>query len=131
MTQSASPPPIPAEERRPALPWIAIVFAVLGASAIAGGISVLVHGARCHMTSCEQPTGIAVGMLVWGVVAFLTCIRGRVGFIALIVVLVAPLALSWTNLWFFLLGLVVILGVVRSSKEQLAPYYRWHKEPAP
>ena len=116
-------------DRRPLLPWITILFLVLGVAAIASGVSILTYGARCHSPSCEQPTALAVAMLAWGVLALLTCIRGRVGLAALIEMIVAPLLISWVHFWSLLLWLVVMLGVVHSSKDQLALYYRWHKEP--
>ena len=57
--------------------------------------------------------------------------RGRVGFYALIAAILLPLAIGWRFFLPVLAWLLVILGVVRGSKEQLAPYYRWHKEQAP
>ena len=122
-----APPPLPAEGR-PKVPLITIVVLVMGLIAISSGVNVIRHDWTCSDPGCNQPLGLAVGMLVWGVIALLTAIRGRLGFIALIVVLVSPLAIGWFDPWFFLLGLVIFLNLAKGSKEHLAPYYRWKRE---
>ena len=123
----APPPPIPSGKASPRVPYLTIATLVLGVVALTSGFSVLYHDWTCHTTSCDQPNAITIGMMVWGAVALLTGVRGRVGAVALIIVVVSPLAVGWTNPWLFLIGLLILLSAARGSKDQLAPYYRWQR----
>ena len=111
-------------------PWLTLAVQVMGAIAVFDGVRIIVDAGRCNGRGC---TSAAVGFLavIWGVIAIAAGIRGRVGFIALVLSIVLPLVISWA--WFFLgiMFLVVVSVTAAMSRGQLAPYYRWHKEATP
>jgi hypothetical protein len=118
------------KKTRARTPWLTIGMQVMGGIAVWDGVRLAIDAARCDGRSCLSiGTGVLVG--IWGLIALLTGVRGRVGFIALIVAIVTPLAIPWVLLRFGILFLVIVFLTTALSKGQLAPYYRWHKEVTP
>jgi hypothetical protein len=111
-------------------PWLTLAVQVMGAIGVFDGVRIIIGAARCDGHGC---TSVAVGILavIWGVIAIAAGIRGRIGFVALVLAIVLPLVISWA--WFFLgiMFLLVVSVTAAMSKGQLAPYYRWHKEATP
>jgi hypothetical protein len=119
-----------AKPARARTPWLTLGMQVMGGIAVWDGVRLTINAARCDGRAClSVGTGILVG--IWGLIALLTGVRGRVGFIALVIAIVTPLAVPWVLLRFGVLFLVVVFLTTALSKGQLAPYYRWHKEATP
>ena len=107
------------------IPIASIVCAGAGVVAVVGGVRlILSNGTGCASPCAGRHTAFAVLLIMWGVVAMASLLRGRVGLVAMIAAIVLPLAVAWRYFATVLIWLIVILGAVRVSKNDLAPYYR-------
>jgi hypothetical protein len=65
------------------------------------------------------------------VIALASGLRGRFGFIALMIAIIAPLTVSWLKFSLGMLFILILFAATSASKTQLAPYYRWQREATP
>lgn len=136
MSEAVTPPPIPpsipAGTPRTRPPLLTLAVLTMGAFALTSGVSIIWSDITCARgpAPCDQPLDIAIGMIVWGLVSCLTLVRGPVGLVALIALLVSPLAIGFWDPWWFLFSLVALLGLIRSSKEEVGAYYQRRTEEA-
>jgi hypothetical protein len=108
---------------KPPAPLVTRVMQVLGVAAIGLGGWALVDLPDCQELDClGQLLAWYVG--VWGLLALLSGIRGPLGLVFLIGAILTALAVSWVEPFYGLIGLVVIMVLVRASKDRLAGYYR-------
>lgn len=114
--------------RRPRIPWLTLTVQIMGAIGIAVGIRNIVDPGTCKGVCASLVFGIMA--TIWGVIALASGVRGRPGFIALMIAIVAPLTISWLKFSLGIVFLLVVFAATSASKTQLAPYYRWHREVA-
>ena len=109
--------------KKPPAPAITRGLQVLGLVAVIGGGLIMGDAAGCSELDClAWPIGIVVA--VWGLVALLSGIRGTVGLLFLIAAIVLPLTVLWVKFLWLLGFLLLMMLLVRVSKDRLAGYYR-------
>jgi hypothetical protein len=114
---------------RPRVPWLTLVVQLMGVVGIVVGIRNIVDPGRCEGVCASQVFGVLA--TIWGVIALASGLRGRPGFVALMVAIVAPLTVSWLKFSLGMAFILVLFVATSASKTQLAPYYRWQKEATP
>ncbi|MGH2725633.1 MAG: hypothetical protein ACRDKS_01525, partial [Actinomycetota bacterium] len=112
----------------PPAPLVTRVMQILGLTAVAVGVWALVDGRDCEGLECLG-NFLAVYLGVWGLFALLAGIRGPFGLVFLIGAILLALGVSWVEPFFGMIGLVVVLVLVRASKDRLAGYYRRAPKP--
>jgi len=113
---------------RPKTPLLTVGVVAVGIASIIAGLSIFFTRTRPCVDFCKPDSNVAgVALFVWGVVGCLAGLRGRVGLVALITTIVAPLAISWRYFFPILGWLILVFGATSASKETLAPYYRSSK----
>jgi hypothetical protein len=119
-----------ARATRPRVPWLTIAMQAMGAVGVVVGVrSIIDPAASCNGLCASRAFGILA--TIWGLIALSSGIRGRVGFTALMVAVIAPLLISWMRFSLGIAFLLIVFVATSKSKTQLAPYYRWHKEATP
>lgn len=108
---------------KPPAPLVTRVMQILGLAAVGLGVWALVEGRDCEGLEC---LGTLLGAYLggWGLIAVMSGIRGPLGFVFLIGAILLVLGVSWVEPFYGLIALVVIMVLVRASKDRLAAYYR-------
>jgi hypothetical protein len=94
-----------------------------GLALVVLGVVILIDVRDCSDLSClAGPIGIL--MIVWGLIALLSGLRGPAGLVFLIAAIVVTMLFAWVKFLAGIIVLLAIMGLTRVSKDRLAPYYR-------
>lgn len=111
-----------AHAKSPAPPLTRVVQ-LIGAAAVGFGVWIMVDAIDCQELDCLA-TIIGAMVIGWGVIAFLSGLRNMFGFVCLIAAILLALFTAWATPWFTLPFLIVVLILVRFSKDKLKGFYR-------
>lgn len=108
---------------KPPAPILTRMLQLFGLAAVVLGGLAISTGPGCEELGCIAWV-LGVYLAVWGVCALLCGLRGRAGLVFLVLALVLPLLVGWTEPLWALGFLLVVMALTRVSKDRLAPYYR-------
>jgi hypothetical protein len=108
---------------KPPAPPVTRVVQLIGLGAVVFGTWVVVDARDCEELGCLATFLGAMGA-AWGVIALLAGLRNLVGFFCLIAAVILALLTAWATPLFTLPFLVVVLILIRFSKDKLKAFYR-------
>jgi hypothetical protein len=111
---------------KPPAPLVTRVVQLFGLAAVVAGLWAISTRSSCEAFGCLV-WFFGLYVLAWGVVALLAGLRGPVGFVFLLGAIVLAMAGAWVKAFYGIIFLVMLLGLVRASKDRLAGYYRRSK----
>lgn len=108
---------------KPPAPPVTRVIQLTGLAAVGFGVWIMVDSVDCQELDC---LALLIGAMAagWGVIAVLSGLRNIFGFVCLIGAIVLALLTAWATPLFTLPFLVMVLILVRFSKDKLKAFYR-------